>query len=85
MVARDATMSRRDSVWSTFGEDAAAPGGSAAPLTQEEKAVEARKAFVSSMRTIWESGVNRIATDLWASLVNGWKSGDIVGALLLML
>lgn len=76
MAAREATLSRRDSVWSTFGEDAA---GGGAVLTQEEKAVEARKAFVNSMKIIWDSGVNRIATDLWNSLITGWKSGDIIG------
>lgn len=76
MVAREATSSRRGSIWSTFGDDAQ-PGGTV--LTDEEKAVEAKKAFVNSMKIIWDSGVNKIANDLWGSLTTGWKSGDIIG------
>ncbi|KAF8315916.1 hypothetical protein DL93DRAFT_2227189 [Clavulina sp. PMI_390] len=76
MVAREATLSRRDSIWSTFGEDAPASG---AVLTPEEKAIEARRAFVGSSKIIWQSGINRIVGDLWDSLIKGWKSGDIVG------
>lgn len=77
-AAREATSSRRGSMWSSFGEEAAA-GAGGANLTEEEKAFEARKAYVSSIKTIWDSGVNRIAGDLWASVLTGWTSGDIVG------
>lgn len=77
MVAREATSSRRGSMWSSFGE-----GGASGPanMTEEEKAQEARKAFNRSFRTIWDSGVDKISGDLWDSLVTGWKSGDIIGA-----
>lgn len=78
-AAREATSSRRGSMWSSFGEEAAAGGAGGANLTEEEKAFEARKAYVSSIKTIWDSGVNRIAGDLWASVLTGWTSGDIVG------
>ena len=79
MVAREATSSRRGSIWSTFGEDTA--GGGIAHLTEEEKAEEARKAFANSFRTIWESGIDNISCDLWHSLLAGWKSGEIIGAI----
>lgn len=82
MVAREATMSRRDSIWSTFGDEAVPAGGEGAGtavMTQEEKAVEARKAFVSAIKVIWDSGVSRIVQDLWESVGSAWTAGDIAG------
>ena len=73
IVAREPTSSRRGSIWSTFGEDAASD------LTEEEKAEAARNAFYSSFKTIWESGIDKISGDWWISLITGWKTGDIIG------
>ena len=73
IVAREPTSSRRGSIWSTFGEDAATN------LTEEDKAEAARNAFSSSFKTIWESGIDKISGDWWISLITGWKSGEIIG------
>lgn len=35
------------------------------------------EAFLTPFQLLWESGVDKITSDFWASLVEGWKSGDI--------
>ena len=71
-------MSRRGSVWSEFGDEAALGGQES---TEEEKVIEAQKAFAHSIKVLWESGVDRIVYEAWSSFAQGWKAGDIIGEL----
>ena len=76
MSTREPTVSRRGSVWSEFGDEAA-PGG--VDLTDEQRADEAQNAFTNSAKLLWENGVSVMVQNVWVAFTACWEKGDIVG------